>query len=239
MPVSRPDVPGSGRAPGPGWWRRAAVVGSSATNMSGSPASARAIMTRWFMPPENSCGYCLRRRGPSAMPTRSSRRSASRRAGSPVKPRCRRSTSPSCAPMRCTGFNAMLGSWEIRAMRPPRTCASSRSDKPADIQTVEEHLSARRHGRAQQAQRGEPGDALPTARFADDAQRPSARQRQLDTAHDRRRPGQGNGEIGQAKQGRVQPALRRNPRRVCRGDASPRSMLTACARHIAGPMTVL
>ena len=33
-----------------------AVVGSSATRMSGAPASAIAIMTRWFCPPENSCG---------------------------------------------------------------------------------------------------------------------------------------------------------------------------------------
>ncbi len=33
-----------------------AVVGSSAIRMSGSQASAMAIMTRWRMPPENSCG---------------------------------------------------------------------------------------------------------------------------------------------------------------------------------------
>jgi hypothetical protein len=33
-----------------------AVVGSSATSMSGWPASAMAIMTRWFVPPESRCG---------------------------------------------------------------------------------------------------------------------------------------------------------------------------------------
>ena len=33
-----------------------AVVGSSAMRMSGSSAIAIAIMTRWLMPPENSCG---------------------------------------------------------------------------------------------------------------------------------------------------------------------------------------
>jgi len=33
-----------------------AVVGSSAMRMSGSQASAMAIMTRWRMPPENWCG---------------------------------------------------------------------------------------------------------------------------------------------------------------------------------------
>ncbi len=33
-----------------------AVVGSSATMSCGSAASARAITTRWRMPPENWCG---------------------------------------------------------------------------------------------------------------------------------------------------------------------------------------
>ena len=33
-----------------------AVVGSSAIKMSGSQSSAMAIITRWRMPPENSCG---------------------------------------------------------------------------------------------------------------------------------------------------------------------------------------
>ena len=38
-----------------------AVVGSSAMRRRGSSAMAAAIMTRWRMPPENSCGYCARR----------------------------------------------------------------------------------------------------------------------------------------------------------------------------------
>ncbi len=33
-----------------------AVVGSSAIRISGSSASAIAIMTRWRIPPENWCG---------------------------------------------------------------------------------------------------------------------------------------------------------------------------------------
>ncbi len=32
------------------------VVGSSAMSSAGSQAIARAIMTRWHMPPESSCG---------------------------------------------------------------------------------------------------------------------------------------------------------------------------------------
>ena len=39
-----------------------AVVGSSAISSFGSHDSAIAIMTRWRMPPDISCGYCLTRR---------------------------------------------------------------------------------------------------------------------------------------------------------------------------------
>ena len=39
-----------------------AVVGSSATMTSGSLAMAMAIMARWRMPPENSCGNAAARR---------------------------------------------------------------------------------------------------------------------------------------------------------------------------------
>jgi len=46
-----------------------AVVGSSAMRSSGAPASAMAIITRCFMPPESWKGYSSRRRSGSAMPT--------------------------------------------------------------------------------------------------------------------------------------------------------------------------
>ena len=47
-----------------------AVVGSSAIRSSGFVDSAIAIMTRWRIPPESSCGYCLARRLGSEIPTR-------------------------------------------------------------------------------------------------------------------------------------------------------------------------
>ena len=43
-----------------------AVVGSSAMMTSGSQARASAIITRWRMPPENSCGYWPARSGADA-----------------------------------------------------------------------------------------------------------------------------------------------------------------------------
>ena len=47
-----------------------AVVGSSAKSSFGPQASAMAIMTRWRMPPDSSCGYWLMRRSGSGMPDR-------------------------------------------------------------------------------------------------------------------------------------------------------------------------
>src|SRR5215471_8359277 len=44
-----------------------AVVGSSAMISLGSQASAMAIITRWRMPPDSWCGYCLRRRAGAAV----------------------------------------------------------------------------------------------------------------------------------------------------------------------------
>ena len=48
-----------------------AVVGSSMITSCGSSASAMAIMTRWRMPPDSSCGYCRSRRAASLTWTRS------------------------------------------------------------------------------------------------------------------------------------------------------------------------
>ena len=45
-----------------------AVVGSSAMSSLGSHDRAIAIITRWRMPPDSSCGYCLTRRSGLGMP---------------------------------------------------------------------------------------------------------------------------------------------------------------------------
>ena len=46
-----------------------AVVGSSAMITRGSFAIAMAIIARWRIPPENSCGYARARRSASGIPT--------------------------------------------------------------------------------------------------------------------------------------------------------------------------
>ena len=97
-----------------------AVVGSSAISRRGRPASAIAIITRCFIPPENWKGNSCSRRSGSGMPTAASRRHASARAASPRRPWAA-SASAICAPTLITGLRLVDGSWKIMPMRPPRT----------------------------------------------------------------------------------------------------------------------
>ena len=62
-----------------------AVVGSSANNTRGLQASANAIIARWRMPPESSCGSALSRRSGEGICTRSNRlRARLRASGAPT-----------------------------------------------------------------------------------------------------------------------------------------------------------
>ncbi len=54
-----------------------AVVGSSAIRMSGWQSRLMAIITRWRIPPENSCGYIVTRAAASGIRTASSIRTLS------------------------------------------------------------------------------------------------------------------------------------------------------------------
>ncbi len=93
-----------------------AVVGSSASSSFGSASSAAAIMTRWSMPPDSSCGYCRSRRSPSSMPTSASVRTARARASSLGTFIVVRSASVRKSPIRRTGFVCARGSWKTMAM---------------------------------------------------------------------------------------------------------------------------
>ena len=77
-----------------------AVVGSSATRISGSHASAIAISARWRIPPENSCGRDRARRAASGMPTRSSTSTARVHAALRDAAECVRYTSAIWSPIR-------------------------------------------------------------------------------------------------------------------------------------------
>ena len=102
-----------------------AVVGSSAISSAGLQDSAMAIITRCRMPPENSCGYCLRRFSGLGMPTRASRSMARCLACALSSFMCRTIASVSCRPTVSTGLSEVIGSWKIIAMRLPRSARIS------------------------------------------------------------------------------------------------------------------
>ena len=103
-----------------------AVVGSSAIRTLGSFAIAIAIIARWRMPPENSCGYWSTRRSANGTPTRSSSSIVRVRAASSFMPGlCVSSASEIWSPIVNTGFSDVIGSWKIIAISPPRISRSS------------------------------------------------------------------------------------------------------------------
>ena len=97
-----------------------AVVGSSAIRMSGSHASAIAIMTLWRMPPESSNGYWRSLFSGSLMPTRRSISSARSFAACPRRSVCSVIASISWLPTEKTGFRLVIGSWKIMEHLLPR-----------------------------------------------------------------------------------------------------------------------
>ena len=98
-----------------------AVVGSSAITMSGLQERASAIMTRWRMPPDSSCGYVSIRSVAFGMPTCFSRSIARRLACFFEIDSCATIASTIWTPIRYTGFSDVIGSWKIIAISSPRT----------------------------------------------------------------------------------------------------------------------
>src|SRR6266511_1515819 len=103
-----------------------AVVGSSAISTCGSFAIAIAIIARWRMPPENSCGYWSTRRSGFGTPTSFSRSTARfLTASSFVSGWCVLIASPIWKPTFSTGFSDVIGSWKTIASSLPRMRRSS------------------------------------------------------------------------------------------------------------------
>ena len=116
-----------------------AVVGSSAISSSGSAASAPAIITRCFIPPDSWCGYSYRRRRGSGTRTASSNSSARAMLALRDSLRCRRNGSQICWPTVITGFSDIIGSWKIMpivAPRIPRICTSGSSSRSCPFSRI-------------------------------------------------------------------------------------------------------
>ena len=102
-----------------------AVVGSSQIRIWGLQATAMAMTTRWRIPPENSCGYCLKRRSGSVMPTSRRYSTAFSRAARPFRCWCSCTASAIWSPMVLRGFRLVMGSCMIMAISCPRTRSQS------------------------------------------------------------------------------------------------------------------
>ena len=83
-------------------------------------ARAMAIMARWRIPPENSCGHWRARCSGCGMPTRRRRFTDSRKASFFEISRCVTKTSEIWFPTRWTGLRAVRGSWKIMLTLSPR-----------------------------------------------------------------------------------------------------------------------
>ena len=93
--------------------------------MAGSHASAMAIIARWRMPPESSCGYAEARA--AGMPTRSSSSAARLRDASRDWPSRTSMGSATWWPTRWTGFSAFIAPWKTRLISRQRYRLSCRS----------------------------------------------------------------------------------------------------------------
>ena len=116
-----------------------AVVGSSAISSLGSQASAMAIITRWRMPPESSCGYSSSRsRGDGDADQIEHLDAPSARAACRAQALgARRTVSMIWSPMVNTGLSEVIGSWKIIEISAPRMRRSARSDRPSRSSPVE------------------------------------------------------------------------------------------------------
>ena len=88
-------------------------------------------MTRWRMPPDSSCGYCLARRSGLGMPTRRSISTARSRASLALTFMWSSTCSAIWSPTVNTGFRLVSGSWKIIAMSLPRILRISPSGSPS------------------------------------------------------------------------------------------------------------
>jgi len=79
-----------------------------------------AIITRWRMPPDSSCGNCFSRLSASEMRTAFSASMARWRASAGDRLVWASMDSMSWRPIDSTGFSEVIGSWKIMAMRLPR-----------------------------------------------------------------------------------------------------------------------
>ena len=163
-----------------------AVVGSSAISSSGSLAIAIAIMTRWRMPPDSSCGYAR-----SAARAAGDRDLLQQRDRAPARPARRGgwwAASPrrSARPTVMTGLSDVSGSWKIMAMRLPRIAQRARRGRAAPRRRTRTEPVALAPG--EQAEDGEHRHALAASRTRRRCRAAPGADVEVDAAHRVERP---------------------------------------------------
>ena len=181
-----------------------AVVGSSARIIVGPQARAMAIITRWRMPPDISCGYCLSRRAASGMRTSLSSFSAVSIATGRVH-----------AEVDLQRLGDLLADLHQRVQRGHRVLEDHRhlpapdaahllAALVADLLALEDDRAlAHGVGRGQQAHDRARQDRLARAALADDAERLAAAQLEadpVDGAHHAARRAEVGAHVGQLEQ---------------------------------------
>ena len=148
-----------------------AVVGSSAMSTAGSRLSPIAIMTRWRMPPENSCGWS------SSRGLRVADADQRQQLGRPLARLARahagRSSSPSvsCRPIVSTGLSDVIGSWKTMPTSRPRSWRSRSGPAPSTSSPRSRTLPSTRAAGGSRPEHGQHRHALAAARLADDRER--------------------------------------------------------------------
>ena len=89
------------------------------------------MTTRWRMPPDSSCGYCLRRRSASGMWTDRSSWMAVSRAAARSRSVWTSSDSVICLPIRITGLSDVIGSWKTIDICVPQYDRNAASFSPS------------------------------------------------------------------------------------------------------------
>ena len=106
-----------------------------------------AIMTRWRMPPDSSCGYWLE--APPGLGdadlTAAGRRPGSCAASAVDARGGGAADSVICVPIRLTGLSEVIGSWKTMAISVPQKCLALRVGEGADVAALEADRAARRH----------------------------------------------------------------------------------------------
>ena len=110
-------------------------MGSSAISSFGPQASAMAIVTRWRMPPDSSCGYWRSRRSGSGMPTDfEEQRTACALASSFEQAEVVPQRLGDLAADRITGLSEVIGSWNTIAISVPQSAPQlGRGGRPIEL----------------------------------------------------------------------------------------------------------